>query len=122
MADLIKVPYTELLQRATAIRQEAESRKVALSTIGGFVIKKQVGENNAIFGTVTDREIAQMITAKTTYNVMSPGALPGQLSLQPAVVGGDAGVFRLGIVTCPPGRTVTARATARRAQAEAPCG
>ena len=37
-------------QRLIAIRQEAESRKVALSTIGGFIIKKKVGEGNAIFG------------------------------------------------------------------------
>jgi len=48
-------------------------------------------------------EVLEMITAKTTRNIMSPGALPGQLSPKPPVVGGDAGVFRLGIVTCPPG-------------------
>jgi len=56
-------------QRLIAVRQEAESQKVALAMIGGFVIKKQVGENNAIFGTVTDREIAQMITAKTMMEI-----------------------------------------------------
>jgi uncharacterized RmlC-like cupin family protein len=48
-------------------------------------------------------EALEMITAKTTRNIMSPGALPGQLSPTPPVIGGDAGVFRLGIVTCPPG-------------------
>ena len=48
-------------------------------------------------------EVLEMITAKTTRNIMSPGALPGQLSPAPPVIGGDAGVFRLGIVTCPPG-------------------
>jgi mannose-6-phosphate isomerase-like protein (cupin superfamily) len=48
-------------------------------------------------------EVMEMMTAKTTRNIMSPGALPGQLSPRPAVEGGDAGVFRLGIVTCPPG-------------------
>ena len=48
-------------------------------------------------------EVLEMITAKTTRNIMSPGALPGQLSPSPPVMGGDAGVFRLGIVTCPPG-------------------
>jgi uncharacterized RmlC-like cupin family protein len=48
-------------------------------------------------------EVLEMITAKTTRNIMSPGALPGQLSPKPPVAGGDAGVFRLGIVTCPPG-------------------
>lgn len=48
-------------------------------------------------------EVLEMITAKTTYNVMSPTDLGGQLSPNPPVVGGDSGVFRLGIVTCPPG-------------------
>jgi uncharacterized RmlC-like cupin family protein len=48
-------------------------------------------------------EVMEMITAKTTRNIMSPGPLPGQLSPKPAVEGGDAGVFRLGIVSCPPG-------------------
>jgi uncharacterized RmlC-like cupin family protein len=48
-------------------------------------------------------EVLEMITAKTTRNIMSPGALPGTLSPSPPVIGGDAGVFRLGIVTCPPG-------------------
>ncbi|CAN1210675.1 50S ribosomal protein L9 [Tumidithrix helvetica PCC 7403] len=56
-------------QRLLAIREEAESRKVALATIGGFVIKKQVGEGNAIFGTVTDREIAQLIAAKSMLEI-----------------------------------------------------
>jgi mannose-6-phosphate isomerase-like protein (cupin superfamily) len=49
-------------------------------------------------------DVLEMIMAKTTRNVMSPGALPGQLSPKPAVEGGDAGVFRLGIATCPPGQ------------------
>ena len=48
-------------------------------------------------------EVLEMITAKSTFNVMSPEGLGGQLSPKPPVVGGDAGVFRLGIVTCPPG-------------------
>jgi mannose-6-phosphate isomerase-like protein (cupin superfamily) len=49
-------------------------------------------------------DVLEMIMAKTTRNVMSPGPLPGQLSPKPAVEGGDAGVFRLGIATCPPGQ------------------
>jgi uncharacterized RmlC-like cupin family protein len=48
-------------------------------------------------------EVFEIMTAKTTYNVMSPADLGGQLSPKPVVEGGDAGVFRLGIVTCPPG-------------------
>ncbi|HWL29808.1 MAG TPA: cupin domain-containing protein [Burkholderiaceae bacterium] len=49
-------------------------------------------------------DVMEMITAKVTRNIMSPGPLPGQLSPKPAVEGGDAGVFRLGIVTCPQGQ------------------
>jgi mannose-6-phosphate isomerase-like protein (cupin superfamily) len=49
-------------------------------------------------------EVLEMIMAKTTRNMMSPGPLPGQLSPTPAVEGGDAGIFRLGIATCPPGQ------------------
>ena len=48
-------------------------------------------------------EVLETITAKSTFNVMSPANLGGQLSPNPPVVGGDAGVFRLGFATCPPG-------------------
>ena len=48
-------------------------------------------------------EVLEMITAKSTFNVMSPQHLGGQLSPNPPVIGGDAGVFRLGFATCPPG-------------------
>ncbi|MGH9438901.1 MAG: cupin domain-containing protein, partial [Terriglobia bacterium] len=49
-------------------------------------------------------EVLEMMMAKTTRNLMSPGPLPGQLAPKPAVEGGDAGVFRLGIASCPPGQ------------------
>lgn len=48
-------------------------------------------------------EVFEIMAAKTTYNMMSPVGLGGQLSPTPPVIGGDAGVFRLGIVSCPPG-------------------
>jgi large subunit ribosomal protein L9 len=56
-------------QRLLAIRQEAEAKKTALATIGGFIIKKKVGEADAIFGSVTDREVAQLIEAKSTLPI-----------------------------------------------------
>ncbi|AFY69507.1 50S ribosomal protein L9 [Thalassoporum mexicanum PCC 7367] len=56
-------------QRQIAIKKEAQDRKVALTTIGGFIIKKQVGEGKSIFGTVTDREVAQLIVDKTTMEI-----------------------------------------------------
>lgn len=45
-----------------------------------------------------------MMQAQTTRNMMSPGPWPGQLTPQPGVVGGDAGVFRLGIATVHPAK------------------
>ena len=44
-----------------AIKQEAEATKTALATIGMFTIEKPVGENNAIFGTVTASDVATVI-------------------------------------------------------------
>jgi len=49
-------------------------------------------------------EVIELISAHTTRNIMSPGPLPGQLTPRPVVEGGDAGVFRLGVATCPPGQ------------------
>lgn len=56
-------------QRLIALKQQAESRKTALETIGRFSIAKQVGENEAIFGTVTDRELAEAIQNTTGEEV-----------------------------------------------------
>ncbi len=56
-------------QRLLAIRQEAESMKTALETIGVFVIKKPVGENGAIFGTVTAADVAEVIQTNTGKEV-----------------------------------------------------
>ena len=48
-------------QRLEAIKQEAEATKTALNTIGLFTVKKAVGEDDAIFGTVTAAEVAEVI-------------------------------------------------------------
>jgi mannose-6-phosphate isomerase-like protein (cupin superfamily) len=48
-------------------------------------------------------EVIESMRAQNTFNVMSPGALPGQLTPTPVVRGGDAGVFRLGFGGSPPG-------------------
>jgi large subunit ribosomal protein L9 len=50
-------------------KQQAESRKTALETIGRFVIRKQVGEDEAIFGTVTAPEVAEAIQLATNQEV-----------------------------------------------------
>ncbi|QNH59831.1 50S ribosomal protein L9 [Limnospira indica] len=56
-------------QRLIELKQQAQSRKTALETIGRFTIAKQVGENEAIFGTVTDRELAEAIEKATGQEV-----------------------------------------------------
>lgn len=56
-------------QRLLAIKQEAESKKTALKTIGRLVIRKQVGEGEAIFGTVTTQEIADLIKDNAGWEV-----------------------------------------------------
>lgn len=48
-------------QRLLAILEEAKSRKTALQTINNFVVRKQLGEDNAIFGTVTTQDVVDVI-------------------------------------------------------------
>ncbi|MEO0456274.1 MAG: 50S ribosomal protein L9 [Cyanobacteria bacterium P01_A01_bin.114] len=56
-------------QRIEDIKQEAESMKTALNTIGLFTVKKQVGENDAIFGTVTSGDVAEAIQEATNREI-----------------------------------------------------
>lgn len=48
-------------QRQLEEKQQAQERKTALEAVGSFRISKQVGEEEAIFGTVTERELADLI-------------------------------------------------------------
>lgn len=48
-------------QRQVEIKQEAEAIKKALETIGLFTVQKSVGEKDAIFGTVTAADVAEVI-------------------------------------------------------------
>ncbi|NER82022.1 MAG: 50S ribosomal protein L9 [Leptolyngbya sp. SIO1D8] len=59
----------EIRQRLEQIKKDAESLKTALETIGMFVIKKPVGENDAIFGTVTSGDVADAIQEATQKEV-----------------------------------------------------
>jgi large subunit ribosomal protein L9 len=56
-------------QRLLAEKQEAEARKTALQTISRFTIAKQVGEKEAIFGTVTPQELADAIKESTGQEI-----------------------------------------------------
>ncbi len=56
-------------QRLAELKQEADKLKAALESAGQFTVTKQVGEDEAIFGTVTDREIADLIEQKIGRDV-----------------------------------------------------
>ena len=56
-------------QRLAQIRQDAEAMKTAIATIGLFTIKKEVGADDAIFGTVTSDEVADVIKTMTGKDI-----------------------------------------------------
>ncbi len=55
--------------RLLALKEESIALKAAIEAVGRFTIAKQVGEGDAIFGTVTDREIAEAIQQSTGKEV-----------------------------------------------------
>ena len=50
---------------ADNLKQEAVDFETALKTIGRFTIKKQVGEDGVLFGTVTNGDVAEAIEETT---------------------------------------------------------
>src|SRR5919199_3566972 len=56
-------------QRLLEEKQQAETQKTALETVGRFTIRKQLGENEAIFGTVTAADVAETIQEGTGKEV-----------------------------------------------------
>lgn len=56
-------------ERLLAQKQEAQAQKTALETIRRFTIRKEVGEGESIFGTVTTSEVAEAIQAATNQEV-----------------------------------------------------
>ena len=51
------------------IKKEALDFKTALKTIGRFSIKKQVGEDGVLFGTITNGDVAEAIKASTKKEI-----------------------------------------------------
>ena len=82
-------------QRQLELKQQAQERKTALENVGSFTIAKQVGEGDAIFGTVTDREVAaiiQEITGQevdrrgiTLPDISKTGSYKAEIKLHPEV-------------------------------------
>ena len=54
---------------AEKIKQEAIDLQTALKTIGRFTIKKQVGEDGVLFGTVTNGDVAEAIKSSTKKEI-----------------------------------------------------
>ncbi|NEQ98720.1 MAG: 50S ribosomal protein L9 [Cyanothece sp. SIO2G6] len=55
--------------RIRQIKLDAESMKTALATIGQLTIRKQEGEDEAIFGTVTSQDVADVIKEFTSKDI-----------------------------------------------------
>ncbi len=56
-------------QRLLEERQQAEVIRQALEAVGQYTIAKQIGENEAIFGTVTNQDVADAILEATKQEV-----------------------------------------------------
>ncbi len=56
-------------QRLIELKAEAEVQKKALEGLTTLKIAKQVGEGEAIFGTVTDREVAELLLEQTGKDI-----------------------------------------------------
>jgi large subunit ribosomal protein L9 len=67
-------------QRLLAEKQEAQARKIALETIGRYTIRKQVGEGESIFGTVTTQEVADLIKEATNQEIDRRGITIPEIS------------------------------------------
>ena len=57
------------VERQAALKDEALNFKTALATIGRFTVKKQVGEDNVLFGTVTNGDVAEVIEESTKKEI-----------------------------------------------------
>ncbi|HIK27348.1 MAG: 50S ribosomal protein L9 [Oscillatoriaceae bacterium SKW80] len=83
-------------QRLLEEKQKAEELKKAIENVGVFTIQKQVGEKNAIFGTVTNQEVADAILANinqevdrrgiTLPDIRKLGTYKAEIKLHPEVI------------------------------------
>ncbi len=79
---LKQVEYRREKERQLIIaeRKKAEDRKTALQTIGRFTIRKQVGEKEAIFGTVTSQDVVDAIQEATGQEIDRRGVTLPEIS------------------------------------------
>jgi large subunit ribosomal protein L9 len=82
-------------QKLLEIKQQAEAKKVALATVGRLIIRKTVGEHNAIFGSVTAQDVAEAIQEQagqevdrrgiTVPDISTLGMYKAEIKLHPEV-------------------------------------
>ena len=70
-AVLKQVEHRKAKQKAQeeSLKQEALDFETALKTIGRFSVKKQVGEDGVLFGTVTNGDVAEAIEQATKKEI-----------------------------------------------------
>ncbi len=56
-------------EQEAALKQSALDFQTALVTIGRFTVKKQVGEDGVLFGTVTNGDVAEVIQEATKKEI-----------------------------------------------------
>ena len=56
-------------EQEAAIKQEAMAFKTALNTIGRFTVKKQIGEDGVLYGSVTNGDVAEAIQEATKKEI-----------------------------------------------------
>ena len=67
------VPAEQERQRQLELKQQALEQKTALENLAKLTIAKQVGENEAIFGTVTSQDLVDAIQAAINQEVDKRG-------------------------------------------------
>ncbi|MFB2835377.1 50S ribosomal protein L9 [Floridanema evergladense] len=56
-------------QRLAELKEQALEIKAAIERVGNFTVRKQAGEGDAIFGSVTNQEVAEIIQQVTGHEV-----------------------------------------------------
>ncbi len=65
----VKHRRSKQAEQEAALKQEALDFQTALVTIGRFTVKKQIGEDDVLFGTVTNGDVAEVIKEATQKEI-----------------------------------------------------
>ena len=65
----VKHRQAKQAEHEAALKKEALDFQTALVTIGRFTVKKQVGEDDVLFGTVTNADVSEAIEAATKKEI-----------------------------------------------------